>query len=254
MIMLHKVKSHTTEEDVLHGRINREQREGNNEADRLAAKGAKLQEADNASLVNWIDATAWLVQSRILAVCQEFLPKSPKIDAGEPGQRAPTYTDKLLEQGHVLHRSGLRDTCILCAQQWAVRDRAKLLELGVCPGPEIWGPGPTTNMEVPWKVPGGSSLWYAGAQLHKSHNLCWYRGIMYCTACGSYTTGSRVERLALSCGVKPPNASAARRLKCMKRGEHPTSGQWPQPSGAETPWTIRAHMTNGNGIKPCLNG
>ena len=73
-IHLGKVKAHTTEEDVANGFITQVDRHGNQRADHwagMAAAEAQVPESDK-NLVDWIDATAWIIQRRLLAVYTKF--------------------------------------------------------------------------------------------------------------------------------------------------------------------------------------
>ncbi len=79
-IVSHKVKSHSTIEDMVKGKISYYDRQGNGMADTWAGYGAALHGMPDTqkSILSWIDARAWLIQSRIIAAVRLFSAKSDR--------------------------------------------------------------------------------------------------------------------------------------------------------------------------------
>ena len=81
---VHKVKSHTDQAHIEAGILTIAQQEGNGVADHWAKEGAKINQIpdERSRIIDWIDATTWIVQKRLLAIamnCQSK--KSPKKEA-----------------------------------------------------------------------------------------------------------------------------------------------------------------------------
>ena len=77
IVILYKVKAHCGNAELAKGHIKFIELKGNAYADIWAGKGSEINEVPWAkkSIVGMIDATAWLVQNRILAICTLFLEK-----------------------------------------------------------------------------------------------------------------------------------------------------------------------------------
>ena len=232
-IIFNKVKAHTDEEDIIKGIITREQRVGNDHADTYAKLGAKIDEISDLdiNLISWIDATAWLVQKRLLKACELSLHYTKKEEAPVPMPRT-TMFDTLHGLGHELIVVGKRDHCNRCITNWHKDDRRSIIDRGRC-NPDMWGMAPPLCKNVPWVVPIGKEMVFGGKTIHATHHLAWYRGILYCLRCGCYSE-LRVRLLSNICKMKPSGVQAAHGLKRMKEGLHPVSGK-PQAHTREIP-------------------
>ena len=251
IVVLFKVKSHTTDEDLARGIITWEHKIGNGFADTWAGYAAEINQGDEnrKQLISWIDATAWIVQSRIMAVCQ-FL-DSHKADERPKKPKKTIYT-RLEELGHIPSpddRKGWH-RCCLCGTRWSMARAAHVKCRGKCPGP-IWG----QQYDLPdndWtklKQP-GSRLIHNGYVLHPSHVFAWRQGIIYCTKCGSYSE-NRVVNLAKTCLLKPQNAVTESRLKNILQGLHPISGEPLAQIGDIAPPHIFPHL--GGALYECAD-
>ena len=136
IIILHKVKSHTTIEDMITGEISYYDRRGNCMADTWAGYGAALQGLPDTqkSILSWIDGRAWIIQSRIIAAVQNFAAKSDKDKDSSPYQPRQKV-DPLEALGHIPAKEGMTWSCCLCGQAWTTAGIKRMSSLGRCPGP-----------------------------------------------------------------------------------------------------------------------
>jgi hypothetical protein len=217
------VKSHTGEAEIAAGTITRNQQIGNALADEFARGGADIDAVaeQQINLIRWIDATAWLVQKRLLKACELSLHHTKKEERPPPPPRS-TMLDTLSALGHDIIVVGNQDHCQMCQTEWLKTDRKRIIDRGQC-NPDMWGPSPPLCRDVPWVVPIGKDMFFKGKSVHASHRLAWYRGLLYCLRCGCYSE-KRVRLLAQPCKMKPSGAPAANGLKRIKEGLHPISG------------------------------
>ena len=140
--------------DIAQGNITIEQSAGNSLADTWAGYGAELEQypEEDRDWNNNIDGTAWLIQSRIVAVCTLFLEKAIK-DPHTPKSRPNKDTHKLETLGHIpsSDEQGWRK-CYLCGQRWSNHARLRMEKLGQCPGPNVWGRVPDAP-SLTWRAP-----------------------------------------------------------------------------------------------------
>ncbi len=115
--VLHKVKSHTTIEDMVNGKISFYDRLGNGIADTWAGHGAAIQGLPDTqkSILSWIDGRSWLIQSRIIAAVQLFSAKSDRDSDSAPNQPRQKV-DPLEALGHIPAKEGMTWSCCLCGQ------------------------------------------------------------------------------------------------------------------------------------------
>ena len=165
VIILFKVKSHTTIDDMTQGKIDFTSRQGNAYADAFADKGAAINEPPSTmnGILGAVDGTAWLIQSRIMAVCQLYLEKHrPSNDALSKDRKSSIHTLELL--GHIPCVDPSRNNwwyCSLCGAKWAHTKRVWMEGQGRCQGPDVWGPPPTMS-DKPWRPRRGSRLYHNG--------------------------------------------------------------------------------------------
>ena len=123
----------------------------------------------------------------MLEVCRTPLGAQPKkVPACPRGPKVPLGT--LLERsGHTIIRGQHRYQCTECLQACATHELRRWLEgmnrsKYVCPGsPFIEGVRPRGEMLC-------GPIWVGGAELHPSHVLTRFRGIVFCHRCGSLAT------------------------------------------------------------------
>ena len=128
------------------------------------------------------------------------------------------------ELGHDVELVKDHYRCLCCGQTWQSDKRRMVIQRGRCPGPSVWGYR-QRDLDIPRKLPVGSSLVYAGQTIHESHRLGYIRGLLFCWGCGHYSGGVRVKKLTEVCLMRPPNATAERGLSNIRRGLHPDSRQ-----------------------------
>ena len=85
------------------------------------------------------------------------------------------------------------------------------------------------------EVPKQASIWHSSAELHPTHHLAWYMGLIIWCKCGYYGSG-KVVRFIQECQVRPPNAVQKVRLRRLLQGKVPFKNViWPKPAEAECP-------------------
>lgn len=147
-IRMKKVKAHCDEAMVEAGEIALPAFCGNHWADHYAGEAAKHAELawSVTSLVDWIDATTWLVQTRLLAIAKT-LQRQPRDPIGVEGRgsRVPSKVMKLEEAGHsIVQRGGLYHCCA-CLWERTMRKQDAMLRLGSCPG--------VPQYKMDWEIP-----------------------------------------------------------------------------------------------------
>ena len=231
-VHMHKVKSHVSEDDgqPLHLTW------GNECADHHAKTCARKHQISLSEQkeTESVDAEAWLIQQRILAVLEQ-LPKIHRdrdaVQSNRPPKRT-TYQTKLEQQGHhfLTRPSSLTPyTCVLCGQQWS-HQLAKHLIPYKCPGPSKWGE-PQGNR--PWKLGPGQQVLLGTQVTCGVHALYWYKGLLFCMRCGHYAiipkrTKSRMDRLAGG-SVVTSRAYKERTLRAIRtdKATHLGMASWP---------------------------
>ncbi len=123
--------------------------------------------------------------------------------------------------------------------------RARIVALGKCPGPKKWAKEPDVEAQI-WKPMQGSKLVINGVELHRSHNLNWFRGLAYCTKCGHYSAGGKVEKLAYPCELRVGECPTTQyRLNRIVAKQCPIKGvKLAKEEVAECPTNIRPHLGN----------
>ena len=237
MITLHKIKSHTKIINIGVD-IKHEDRAGNALADHWAgiAADAVQPSEQETNIRSLIDSDVWRVQSRLIAVCQKYL---PKVVRKEPDTSIRISGEaRLIERfealGHipVKHENGSW-RCSLCLCQWSKAITPTTVQTTQCPGPSMWNP--SSLQPGHWRAREGIEVYVNGHMIHKTHTVQWYRGIYYCSKCGSYAI-RRVDRLKLLCLLRPISNASANRLKNMIESKHPRkNGVFPTEQDALPP-------------------
>ena len=259
IIILHKVKSHTTIEDMSKGKISFYDRLGNGMADTWAGHGAAIQGLPDTkkSILSWIDGRSWLIQSRIIAAVQLFSAKSDR-DTDAKLDQPRLKVDPLEKLGHIPAKEGLTWSCCLCGLTWTTAAIKRVVSLGRCPGPMQWEEEPHLDCQT-WRKKPGSRLTINGMEIHRTHSLEWYRGVTYCIKCGHYSSGRKLRNLAFTCRLRVA-PSAKYRLNRIRTKKYPiVGGTWPKGVNEECPTFIRVHLTEtlrqqGSDLVPICGG
>ena len=138
-------------------------------------------------------------------------------------------------------RGGGVFSCAICGFTWTRGRRRALVAMGPCPGSYVWGLAIPWNLELPWRYPRAAALMWRGHEIHPSHNITFYRGVIFCAACGSRSATGAPKALCLPCKLKPASGKTALRLKHMK------AGHW-LPSDPPGDWLESHHAKCPNGL------
>ena len=79
----------------------------------------------------------------------------------------------------------------------------------------------------------GASLTYHGVDIHPTHRIAWYRGVLYCNRCGATIIARASSKLKQLCLLRPGTQAGENRLKSMKAGVYPGPDGWPLPPGSK---------------------
>ena len=193
-----------------------------------------------------IDALAWVVQKRIITanLCAAFFSKKYKDDdqavVREPGNAARarelTRQQVVSDSGHAPIRVGKRWRCATCQ---VVRPSFSLawLRAHPCAGP-AWAV-PSAPRQPAAALP-GARIVIGETEVHASHKLVSYRGVVWCWTCGCRGTASVSKRshpLGLGRPCAAPTRSGRGVLGRLRKGLTPRSQEpWPEEdSGAVFP-------------------
>ena len=221
-------------EDVAQGKISLADHKGNTLADRHAGEAAAKHQV--TSDVGWYDATAWLVQCRLLAVYDLFTVKKERLPRDAMAPRGPPLDNRLEELGHRIEQIGAtKQKCMICAKTWALDQRKLIIQDGVCPGATGWESSDLHPHLRPQHATPGATFTINGEALHNTHKLATHRGLVWCWRCGLYTTGTQVVKLKDPCHG-PGTTARQRILGRLRSGMTPKAEvEWPLPEGAPTP-------------------
>ena len=132
--IIHKVHAHAIEKGI-------EQpdwmTEGNDDADRLAKLGAKLNELDwgFTKRLSLTDAFTTMVQKRIITIAKQFSVRHKVIRIGLQISMPSPIDEKIRANGHEIVSMGKVRYCLTCGQSWTKDKRTAILEAGKCLGP-----------------------------------------------------------------------------------------------------------------------
>ena len=240
---------------MLQGKIEEVHWRGNRIADHWADLAAVINEAPWGfrKTVQWVDSTAWIIQSRLMHVLS-FIERCPKVEKEQA--LAITYRGQMAEQGHELYDiNHTTHACGRCGKIWHNCSRLAIKMIEPCPGPVPWHrPQVSDN---PWVAPLGAELTLGRHGLNRTHHFAWNRGLLYCLRCEKYSSILRAGKLAHPCQMRPVGPGAIHRLRRLRNGQHPVSGKdFPMPSGTPPPSQILDGFSRGplaqeeNGIVP----
>ena len=84
----------------------------------------------------------------------------------------------------------------------------------------------------PWTLPSGMRVQVGKGRTHRTHHLCWYKGVFYCRRCGHYgQENHRILKLVEPCYEQDREHQNIRRMKRLEDGEMPASVRnWPRPN------------------------
>ncbi len=200
-------------------------RQTNAEADRLA-KAVATSSRVPASVRGRIDRAIaracqlakWIGQATALA--SKFLlpggrygrdsaPGPRRPTASGPGPTAPPVLQRpVTADGHHLERTGNKWHCLVCcstSSEWSVLAPAR------CPGPAV----------DKWARRAHEDAIARGGCEHRMRAL---GSLVWCDGCGAYATKA-AKGLARACGGRPANRTAAGRLRSLRAGLHPVTGE-----------------------------
>ena len=223
--------------------ISHQDRTGNGLADTWAGKGAEINQMspNSKSVRSWIDASTWLIQQRMMACVQLYIPKEDHVKT-EAKIRRNRYTI-FEELGHI-PRQDLGSkwwTCCLCGSWWQDHNTRAVKGQGKCLGATSWGPPPPLPT-MAWILRKGSMLHFNGRAVHPTHHLAWMRGILYCIKCGAYSV-TRLIKLGAPCRLKVLDVTTTRRLNNIRAGKFPVKGKsWPMQEHENVPAFIAGHL------------
>jgi len=199
----------------------------------------------NINMIAHIDATTWLIQKRLIAICQTMLPKHHKnkemaetvVQTGPKNYIHPGVYE-FEQAGHTMHVNPGRTSgdCIKCGQTFTLlkgkREKyycSQYNGLHRCQGIDMWDGEPDRTCD-PWVLTPNEPFVLGDNVIHISHTICWWRGVFYCAKC-AYYSHKRVRKLAEPCRMKPPSIAAWQRLKSIREGICPLANgkPWPLP-------------------------
>ena len=122
--------------------------------------------------------------------------------------------------------------CMRCGQSWRPKDtkRFTLMSRGDCLGIAMYDKNP--DLSRPWTLPSGMRVQVGKGRTHRTHHLCWYKGVFFCRRCGHMgkkITGS--STLVQPCYEQARDHQNIRRMKSLEGGALPRSVRhWPRPN------------------------
>ena len=122
----------------------------------------------------------------------------------------------------------MRYRCLICQSTWSKSTpKSKLPDIR-CPGthPEVIE-NVFTIRNMFYRINHGG-LTINSKIIHRSHQLAWRRGILFCVQCGAYTH-KRVGNLSRQCFMKVPSSTTRRILNNLIEGTKSplVGGHWP---------------------------
>ena len=201
---------------------------GNSYADYWADKAADIAEVPWAevNVTGIYDGMAWKIRKRIIAICQHYIPHMPH--AKQTREPTATMTQILEDKGHIIENLDTRYRCLVCQSTWSKNTPKSKIPNDRCPGthPEIIE-NAFTHRNLFYRINHGL-LTLNSKVIHRSHQLAWRRGILFCTQCGSYTH-KRVGNLSKPCLLRVPSNTTRRILNGMIEGTKSplAGGAWP---------------------------
>ena len=170
----------------------------NDAADRWANRAAADVQVPGAG-VDYIDATAWIIQDRLVTVYQHYAEhgKSQGREIVRPARG--NAIEALEELGHIVVEEEDLHYCSICCSTWKPARAWAVVKLGRCPG----------KVQVTYRIGASGTeccikhdaLHINGRAIHASHRLAWREGLLYCSKCGYYSTGV-VRKLAQRCPLR----------------------------------------------------
>ena len=128
--------------------------------------------------------------------------------------------------------------CAICGLTWTRGRRRALVAMGPCPGAYVWKLNMPDCLDLPWRYPRAAALMWRGHEIHRTHNLTFYRGCLFCLACGARSAKGVSAALCEPCEMKPASEKTALRLRRMKEGVWYRSdppGDWPEDLHTQCP-------------------
>ena len=196
-----------------------------------------------------------MVPGSVVAVAR-YLPRGNKTEPIVPAKRPAPLDEALALLGHDVYygdvpvpvgaprRAGIYH-CRLCDVTWLHSRRRAIVNDGPCRKSSIWAQAIPSSLTMPWLMPRDQEvpLRWRGHAVHMTHALQWYRGCLFCRACGARSAYAWSPVLGAPCLMRPNSPSTRKRLISMKRGKWPDAGQtWPNPEGSQCPNDVRPFL------------
>ena len=196
--------------------------------------GAAVREVPpkEAEAIRAKDRELWAIQERLIDIL--YLQDRRMIDPSERGEKPPRETQlhKAAMMGHVPQKIGSHYYCMRCGQSWRPQDtkRFTLMSRGDCMGAAMYDANP--DLTRPWTLPPGMRVQVGKGRTHRTHHLCWYKGVFFCRRCGHYgQENKRILKLVNPCYDQRRDHQNITRMKSLEGGRKPDSVQtWPRPA------------------------
>ena len=107
-----------------------------------------------------------------------------------------------------------------CGQSWRPNDtkRFTLRSRGDGLGRAMYDTNPDLNR--PWTLPSGMRVQVGKGRTHRTHHLCWYKGVFFCRRCGHYgQENHRILKLVEPCYAQVRDHHNIRRMKRLEGGK-----------------------------------
>ena len=158
------------------------------------------------------------IQHRLVTIMCS-LPSRPKVSKVHKVKEAPIPWFNI-ETKHIPFEDGSRITCARCKNSFHHKDPN--LKRWLTTGCAAIGSAADRPIPLPYEA-----IHIGNRNVHSSHNLNQYRGLVYCSKCGCRSEGSVLKKLSQPC--QPPTKSyGAPAVKALLNGKKPPGMKvWP---------------------------
>ena len=196
----------------------------NDQADHYAGKAAKAHQIDKNVALKYLSNVELVIAiQKRLAVILINLPdrNTVKKDKPEPVKRVK-FDDLLKETTHKVSVSNSVVSCKLCLNAFSMHDPSCKHWLKTKCHPVV-----TVRPQVLHKpIPLNHQIHFGRQITNVTHKLVNYRGIVYCSKCGTRAGKNQIRYLAKPC--QPPELAGLRLLACIEHNKLPTGyTHWP---------------------------
>ena len=177
------------------------------------------------------------MQSRLCAVLKYLVDQTgskseaPPVDPDHPGRLNIPLAVLQTQHTPVIERNGAH--CVVCWTGSGPGTRQLYRWLSTSSSPVHCRADVQASSRYFVKLPGSLLINFKGRLLHATHDLCMYRGMVFCAACGFYA-GVHAKKLCQPCRVGfeglPRTAQGEACLRRLEAGrtQHPTVLYWPK--------------------------